>query len=153
MDTASWDEFLQYVDKQIIDYYRWATTHRILHIIARLWAAIGAIVAPVILSVPDNPGWGWAHWIGIAVSTSVAVALAADRIYAWGDRYRNCMLAWNTLKFETAAYRSCCSSYSSLSEAERRSLLFDRVHNVIDQEIRARVEALLTAEPLPAKKN
>jgi len=110
---------------------RRATQARNQHYTLRLIAIIGGVVVPALVSL--NLQGGLAGWITFAVSLAVAIALAVDSFFRWGERWLHYRRMAELLKSEGWLFFQLAGPYQG-------------AHGASYPEFARRVEAIVAAD-------
>jgi hypothetical protein len=113
---------------------RRATQARNQHYTLRLMAIIGGVVVPALVSL--NLQGGLVGWVTFAVSLAVAISLAVDSFFRWGERWLHYRRMAELLKSEGWLFFQLAGPYEG-SHAAAYAEFAKRVEAIIAADIDA----------------
>ena len=102
----------------------------------RVIAIVGGILTPILVSVGQIDKWGWKGWVATAVGAVVAVAVAIEGFFRYGDRWRNYRGSCEILKSEGWSFFQLTGPYGRFkTHADAYERFAGRVENIIQEDV------------------
>jgi hypothetical protein len=110
----------------------------------RVIAIVGGILTPILVSVGQIDKWGWMGWVATAVGAVVAVAVAIEGFFRYGDRWRNYRGSCELLKSEGWSFFQLTGPYGRFkTHADAYERFAGRVENIIQADVQTYITEIV----------
>jgi hypothetical protein len=115
---------------------RAATRARRAYYALRLTAILGGVIVPALVSLNlGDKGAVYLRWVTFVVSLAVAISIATEEFFHFGDRWRHYRKTAEWLKIEGWQFLQLTGTYRKRTHAEAYELFARRVERVIHEDV------------------
>jgi hypothetical protein len=122
--------------------------------VLRLTAIVGGVTVPALVSLNlGNTGvMAYIRWATFIISLLVAVSVAVEEFFHYGERWRHYRSSVERLKIEGWEYFQLSGEYRDLRHAEAYPVFAEKVENILRHEVDVYISEVVREKKEEAKK-